>query len=92
MTITEKNLSIINNKLSRLDCEFLRGIKKRMDFRNPYFLVCFAEVVNCALDGEYDFSENLGTSELLSVISKKALHLYKNSNISEAFAEFISTV
>ena len=90
--VTEKHLAIIGNKINRLDCEFLNTIKRKMDYKSPYFFVCFAEAVNTALNEGYKLMENLTMSELVNELNKKALYLYKNSNISSAFAGLTTMV
>ena len=91
-SLTAQNLSIIDNKINRFDCKFFKTIKRKMDYKNPYFFVCFAEAVNTALNERYKLMENLTMSELVNELNKKALYFYKNSNISSAFAGLTSAV
>jgi hypothetical protein len=46
MTPTQKKLSLIENKIEKLDFVFLNQIKDQLSYKNPYFLVCLNEVIH----------------------------------------------
>jgi len=87
MTLTTKNLLLLERKVKRLDCQFLQERKYRLSYRNPYFLVCVNEVICRFLNNNTLSEENLGINNLMDVLNRAAEKLYLNSNISDSFDE-----
>lgn len=83
MTKTRKHLTLIENKVERLDFVFLNKIQAKLSYRNPYFLVCLNEVINEVSNNVPAIVGKLSMNDLLSYLNKKAEYLYLNSNISE---------
>lgn len=77
MKYTQK---LLNEKIVyNTDYEFLNSIKDKFPTNNPYFLVCFTEVI---FNHEEDDTKNI-----LKEVIDEAYDLYKNANISEYLSE-----
>ena len=87
--LTRKNLLMLESRIQQLDFVFLGKIQSQLLYKNPYFLLCLAEILHHELYGSSDLSENLSTTNLLVNLNKKAEHLYVSSNISEALGSVI---
>jgi len=83
MTKTRKHLTLIENKIEKLDLVFLNKIQAQLSYKNPYFLVCLNEVIHEVSNNMSAVVKNLSINDLLSYLNKKAEYLYLNSNISE---------
>ena len=83
MTLTTKNLLILEKKISTMDYRFIQKNRHRLSYHNPYFLVCINEVIFRLISNNTIKEKNLDTSDILSIINKDAEKLYLNSNISE---------
>jgi len=83
MTKTRKHLALIEDKIEKLDFEFLSKIQARLSYKNPYFLVCLNEVIHEVSNSASAVVRKLSMNDLLNYLNKKASYLYLNSNISE---------
>lgn len=83
MTKVQQHLTLLENKIENLDFIFLNKIQAKLSYRNPYFLVCLAEIIHEASNNGSAVIKNLSMNDLLSYLNKKAKRLYLNSNISE---------
>lgn len=83
MTNKLKQLAIIEDKIGQLDFLYLNKMGGKFLYRNPYFLVCFSEVITDVSNNTPTFVKNMSMDDLLGYLNKKAENLYHNSNISE---------
>jgi len=83
MAKIQKNLSLIESKMEKLDLAFLSKILPRLSYSNPYFLVYLSEALHEISNDMPASIKNFNTDELLDYLNKKATNLYLNSNISE---------
>ena len=91
MTITRKHLTLIENKIGKLDFVFLNKIQAQLSYKNPYFLVCLNEIIHEVSNNTSVVADNLSMNDLLRYLNKKAEYLYLNSNISEQLQTIMMT-